>query len=201
MHPRGRAAGPVEARVQCQRRAAQKEADMQGNLSKTFFQLTLTGVFFGLFVTSVASTQATHSTSNAGIVRVSVETLAYVRIEVKASDKQIVIPYCDGADPDEYSLYCNQGLERSLEHWDGNKWNRATPGYPGEVFGIELDKWKPVVIDPGKNAVFYFKFSPSFYHIKKGEKLRLRVSFWSKVESMKTGKADGVFVSPAFECP
>jgi hypothetical protein len=184
-----------------QPQATQKEVEMQGNLSKAFVRSTVIGILLGLFVTSVASAQATHPTGNAGIVSVSVESLAYVRIEIKASDKQIVIPYCDGADPGEYSLYCNQGLERSLEHWDGNKWNRSTPGYPGEVFGIEPARWKPAVIDPGKSTVFYFKFSPSFYHIKKGEKLRLRVSFWSKVESMKTGKADGVLVSPVFECP
>jgi hypothetical protein len=89
----------------------------------------------------------------------------------------------------------------NLEFFDGKKWNRAKPGYPGEVFGVETSHWKAAAIPPNGSAIFYLIFSQSFYHVQKGEKLRLIIDFWSTEESMRNGKPDGSLVSPEFVCP
>jgi len=76
------------------------------------------------------------------------------------------------------------------------------PGYPGEVFGAELDAWKPAIISPGGSATFEYSFSPDFFHLRKGERLRLIIYAWESPESLASNeKPASKFVSPTFICP
>src|SRR5271157_3729707 len=86
--------------------------------------------------------QADKAVRKASIVSTSASSIATVQIEVRAADKNLVIPYCKKAGTGVNLLYCNQGLEHNIEHFDGKKWIRTMPGYPGEVFGVDIDAWK-----------------------------------------------------------
>jgi hypothetical protein len=134
---------------------------------------------------------------------VSISTLPPVsaRIEIRASDRAIILPYCQGPDSELPILYCNQGLEHSLEYFNGTDWVKAKPEYPGEVFGFEPDKRKPATIEPGKSTVFRFTFNRDTFHVQKGQKLRLEIEYWSSEQSMIGGKSEGKLTSPVFECP
>jgi hypothetical protein len=148
------------------------------------------------------SAQAEKTVTIAGIVSVSASSIATLQIEVRAADKELVIPYCKKAGTDENLLYCNQGLEHNIEHFDGTKWIKAVPGYPGEVFGADIDAWKPGIIPPGGNTTFEYRFSPYFFHLRKGEKLRLIIYAWESPESLANNeKPVSKFVSPTFVCP
>ena len=138
----------------------------------------------------------------AGIVSASASSVATVQIQVRAVDKKLVIPYCKKAGTEENLLYCNQGLDHNIEYSDGKRWIRTMPGYSGEVFGVETDAWKPAVIPPGESTTFEFRFSPDFFHLRKGEKLRLIIYAWESPESLANNeKPVSRFVSPIFICP
>ncbi len=146
--------------------------------------------------------QAEKTARKAGIVSASASSVATVQIEVRAADKELVIPFCKKAGTEENLLYCNQGLEHNLEYFDGKKWVRTMPGYPGEVFGVEMDAWKPAVIPPARSTTFEYRFSPDFFHLRKGEKLRLIIYAWVSPESLANNeKPISKFVSPTFVCP
>jgi hypothetical protein len=175
---------------------------MKINLSKSITGILIVGSFFAIDSVQRAFAQVIQTAEKPGILSASASSLASVEIEVHATKEQLVIPFCREPGTDERILYCNQGLEHNLEHFDGDKWIRTNPGYPGEVFGVEEGAWKPAVIPPGGNATFQFRFSPDFYHIRKGEKLRLEVLAWASAESMTSnGKPVSRFVSPVFVCP
>jgi len=148
------------------------------------------------------SAQAEKTIRKAGIVSASASSIATIQIEVHAADKELVIPYCKKAGTEENILYCNQGLEHDVEHFDGKRWIRTMPGYPGEVFGVETDAWKPGIIPPGGSTTFEYRFNPDFFHLRKGEKLRLIIYAWESPESLANNeKPVSKFVSPTFICP
>jgi hypothetical protein len=148
------------------------------------------------------SAQAEKIVTKAGIVSASASSIATVQIEVRAADKELVIPYCKQTGTDENLLYCNQGLEHNIEHFDGKKWIKAMPGYLGEVFGVDTDAWKPGIIPPSGSTTFKYRFDPNFFHLRKGEKLRLVIYAWESPESLVNNeKPVSKFVSPTFVCP
>ena len=148
------------------------------------------------------SAQAEKTVTKAGIVSASASSVAIVQIEVRAADKELVIPYCKKAGTGENLLYCNQGVEHNIEHFDGTKWIKAMPGYLGEVFGVETDAWKPGIIPPGGSMTFEYWLNPDFFHLRKGEKLRLIIYAWESPESLANNeKPVSKFVSPTFVCP
>jgi hypothetical protein len=150
---------------------------------------------------AVAIGQST-SQQKAGIVSISASSEVTVQIEVRAADKELVIPYCKEAGTEYNLLYCNQGLEHNMEYFDGKKWIRTMPGYHGEVFGVDLGAWKPAVIAPNGSTTFKYKFSPDFFHLREGEKLRLVIFTWASAESLANNeKPVSKFVSPVFVCP
>jgi hypothetical protein len=146
--------------------------------------------------------QSEKAARKAGIVSISASSIATVQIEVHAADKELVIPYCKKTGAEENLLYCNQGLEHNFEHFDGTKWIRTMPGYPGEVFGVDIDAWKPAIIPPGGSTTFEYRFNPDFFHLRKGEKIRLIIYAWESPESLANNeKPVSKFVSPVFVCP
>jgi hypothetical protein len=156
----------------------------------------IVGCLFGFSNASCAFAQASKPKAKEGIVGASVSSLASVEIEIHASDKPLWISSCKGTD-EQFPFLCDARMER----FDGKKWGRVKPGYPGEVFGVDVETWKPTSIQPSGSATFVFTFNQEFYHIRKGERLRLLVSYFTSEESVKSEKSDGDFVSPAFTCP
>jgi hypothetical protein len=131
-----------------------------------------------------------------GIVSASVSSSASVEIEIQASVKPLWISSCKGTD-ERFPYLCDARMER----FDGKTWNRVKPGYPGEVFGVDMDTWRPTFVQLSRSASFVFTFNQDFYHVQKGERLRLLVPYFTSEESVKKEKSDGEFVSPAFTCP
>ena len=138
----------------------------------------------------------------AGITSITAFPQVIVEITVRAADKQLVIPYCKVASAGENILYCNQGLEHSLEFLEGKKWILTMPGYAGEIFGVDDGAWEPAVIAPGESKVFTFTFNPEFYHLHKGQHLKLIIQAWKSAEALKNNeKPSGRFTSAVFLCP
>ena len=174
---------------------------MRINMSSTCFLAVIAVSSCWLFPSKFALGQDS-SGKNSGIVSVSAWSQATVQIEVRASDKQLIIPYCKVIGTDENLLYCNQGLEYSFEYFDGGKWVRTKPGYTGEVFGFEPDLRKPAVVPPDGSMTFLYRFSPKLFHLRRGVKLRLTIYAWTSPESLaKNEKPASKFVSPIFICP
>jgi len=175
---------------------------MQINLGQSLIRLVVAGCLLLFSNTGNLFAQTQRTDMRAGIVSASASSVATVQIQVRAADKELVIPYCKKAGTEENLLYCNQGLDHNIEYSDGKRWIRTMPGYSGEVFGVETDAWKPAVIPPGESTTFEFRFSPDFFHLRKGEKLRLIIYAWESPESLANNeKPVSRFVSPIFICP
>ena len=169
---------------------------------QSLFRLIIAGCLLLFSNAGNVFAQTTQTVMKAGIVSASASSVATVQIQVRAGDKELVIPYCKKAGTEENLLYCNQGLEHNIEHFDGKRWIRTMPGYPGEVFGVDMDAWKPAIIPPGGSTSFEYRFSPDFFHLRKGEKLRLIIYAWESPESLANNeKTVSRFVSPTFVCP
>lgn len=135
-----------------------------------------------------------------GITNVDATSLINLTIEVRAVDKELVIPYCGVGETGNY-LFCSG--EARLEVWHGAKWSNAKPrtGIAG-VFGLSpKNTWKSALIAAHSAGYFAFNFSKEFLDIQKGDRLRLRVNVWTSQESMANHDPDTTFVSPVFDCP
>jgi hypothetical protein len=175
---------------------------MQISSGQSLIRLVVAGCLLLVSNAGNIFAQADTAVRKAGIVSASASSIAIVQIEVRAADKALVIPYCKKAGTVENLLYCNQGLEHNIEHSDGKKWIRTMPGYPGEIFGVDIDAWKPAIIPPGGSSTFEYRFNPDFFHLRKGEKLRLIIYAWGSPESLANNeKPVSKFVSPIFVCP
>jgi len=175
---------------------------MRNGLSESLIGIVIAGGLFQFYDFGSAFAQAAKPGGKAGIVSALAWASVTVEIEIHASDKQLVIPYCVEDGTKANLLYCNQGLEYSFEYLDGGKWIRTKPGYPGEVFGVDTGVWKPAIIPPGGSTTFKYRFNPDLFHLRKGEKLRLIIDAWESPESLaENGKPTSRFVSPVFVCP
>jgi len=120
-----------------------------------------------------------------------------VRIEVRATDKQLVVPYCPEDNSDEHAL-CSAWLER----FDGTAWRRARPKIHEYVLGMEgIDQWKPVIITPGNNNFFLYSFSTRYFGVRKGEPLRVTLDAWAEAKSMRYDNAAVSLLTPVFKAP
>ena len=169
---------------------------MRCNFRKRFMPIIVAGCLLPVCNSGSIYPQTANHRDMAGIVNVSAKAFADVEVEIRARDQQLAIRSCKETSEDEPTL-CDARMER----FDGTKWRIIKPGYPGEVFGIEPDKWKPTIIPPSGSMTLHFKFNPEFYHVRKGERLRLIVDFYTSEESVKKHMPDGDFLSPTFICP
>ncbi|MGA7832469.1 MAG: hypothetical protein WCA21_16035 [Terracidiphilus sp.] len=141
----------------------------------------------------------TSSTKKAEIVNLDANISVSVVFEVRAADKQLVIPVCREKEEDGQSL-CIAHLQRYI----GEAWKNAMPRKDsGAVLGFYgKEYWKPLVILPGKRASFRYGLSKEFFGIRTGERLRIMLEVWDSVESMTNkDEPDSYLASPVFECP
>jgi hypothetical protein len=120
-----------------------------------------------------------------------------VRIEVRATDRQLVVPYCPEDNSDEHAL-CSAWLER----FDGKVWRRAKPRIHEYVLGMEgIDHWKPAIITPGNSNFFLYSFSTRYFGVRKGEPLRVTLDAWTDAKSMQYDNAAVSLLTPVFKAP
>jgi hypothetical protein len=150
-------------------------------------------------VAAAAVAQGSSQTVKAGIINVTASGEVSVEFQIQGKDKDIVVPYCTRDDDGTYVI-CAFGVA-VLQYFDGKKWARAKPGYPGEVLGFEDSQMNPAPVTAGTAASFRFTFSPRIYHVQSGSRLRLAVHYWNDAEKVKYTGAVGNFVSPSFICP
>jgi hypothetical protein len=157
----------------------------------------VTGSLF-LFNSSGMAVGQVASHEKAEIANVEPYSSVFVKFDVKAVGKQLVIPVCREKEEDEESL-CQAYLQR----FNGRVWKVARPRDPGVVLGFLVkDYWKPFVIAPGESKPLRFGFSKEFFGIQRGERLRIVLDVWDSPESMtKNDEPDSKLVSPVFVCP
>jgi hypothetical protein len=141
-------------------------------------------------------------TVHAEVIRVSdrgddIETEdVSVRLDVRASNQALVIPYCGGSDPDN-SVPCIVQFQKRL----GTKWVYAKPVFPVDMGVEEEDKWKAFELAPGQHASFYFYFSRRFFGIQDGQALRVRIGVWNSSNAWNGGVPDHILWSTIFYSP
>jgi hypothetical protein len=162
---------------------------------RIFFLMALMLLLCGL---RVGSAQAS-SRQEARIEDLSANVYVSVEFEVRAAEKQLVIPVCRQSEGSGQSL-CVAHLQRFI----GGRWVNAAPrrdmaGVLG-VYGKEL--WKPLVISPGDHSSFKFGYSKDFFGIPRGERLRILLTAWDSADSMARNDDPGATItSPVFKCP
>ena len=171
---------------------------MRGALEDKLFFLTMR-ILLLLSCPSGFAIGQTPSTTQAEIMNLDANIYVSVEFEVRAGDKQLVIPVCRETEADGQSL-CIAHLQRLI----GGKWKNATArkdmagvlGFYGKQY------WKPLVIAPGKHSSFRYGLDKEFFGIRTGERLRIMLEVWDTSESMASKDApDSHLVSPVFECP
>jgi hypothetical protein len=138
--------------------------------------------------------------SSGGITNIEATTTIGLRIEIRASDQPIAIPYCGEDGAGEY-FFCSG--EAHLEVSRRGNWVAAKPrkGLLA-VMGSDSDEdRKHLLIAPGKTVYFVFTFSKDFFGIEKGEHLQMRINTWRSSESIGSRDSQIIFSSPVFECP
>jgi hypothetical protein len=134
-----------------------------------------------------------------GIVSVTASSVVETRVEIRASDKQLVIPHCGTTETGEYVLCTGQA---HLELKDGKLWSNARPKSGGAILGgMPRERWESCVILPGHQAYFMFTFSKAFLSVQQNQQLRVAVNAWANEESLKSGGAVATLWSPTFMCP
>jgi hypothetical protein len=135
-----------------------------------------------------------------GIVDIEATPLVSVRIEVRASDKQIVIPQCGEHGTGDFSFCFGDSHMEILRR---GSWVAAGPrkGMLATMGADVNEVRKTAVLEPGKTVYFTYSFSKEFFGIQRGEKLRFRVKSWASRESMTSGDPETMLVSPIFDCP
>ena len=141
----------------------------------------------------------TLGTVHAEVVRLSPheDMLGYfyvsTRLDVQASDRSLVIPYCDRSKSGDY-VPCYAQLERM----HGKKWAIAKTVCCA-VMGVEgVDTWKALVLAPGESAHFDFGIDQWLFGIREGEGLRVRMGAWESSDSWNNGKPDHFIWSTVF---
>jgi hypothetical protein len=135
-----------------------------------------------------------------GIIDVEATPLISVRIEVRASSKQIVIPQCGEHGVDDFSFCFG---EAHMEVLRGGSWIAAGPrkGMLATMGADVSEVRKPAVLEPGKMVHFTYSFSKEFFGIQRGEKLRFTVKAWASPELMTSRDSETTLISPIFDCP
>jgi len=165
---------------------------MRNKLCRIFVFCSLQFVFSGFIIGQEVSQR------KAGIVDVTPHAIVSVEFEVRAADKQLVIPNCSNGEGSKPSP-CIARVER----FNGKSWYFASSRYPGAVLGfLAKEYWKSFAISPGKSAFFQYGIDLDFFGIQKGERLRIVIDAWDSTESMmKNDNPDIKFVSQSFVCP
>ena len=117
----------------------------------------------------------------------------FVRLEVHALDKPLVIPYCDG-DKSEGYRPCSARLQRTYR----KRWIYAKPLLDAVLGTEKIETWKALKIAPGDRALFNFGFSERLFGIQKGEDLRVAMDTWADGNSWSNGIPDHVVMSTPF---
>ena len=152
-----------------------------------------------LLLHGIAMGQAAHK-EKGEITNVEANEMVSVEFDVRAADTVVVIPHC-GQDGETGHALCS-GVAY-LEVLTGKTWARAKPrkGLSAVLGASSKDEFKPVTIAPGRSEHFIFTFSPEFFGIPKGERLRIKVGAWTSEQAMHEHDADTTFSSPVFSCP
>ena len=152
-----------------------------------------------LLLHGIAMGQAAHK-EKGEITNVEANEMVSVEFDVRAADTVVVIPHC-GQDGETGHALCS-GVAY-LEVLTGKTWARAKPrkGLSAVLGASSKDEFKPVTIAPGRSEHFIFTFSPEFFGIPKGERLRIKVGAWMSEDAMREHDADTTFVSPVFSGP
>jgi hypothetical protein len=163
----------------------------------SLFQLPVCAGLLLFSLPGVAQAQTGARMDGPGIAAVYVKPLVSVKIDVRALEKPIAIPYCGVRYQNERFL-CNARVER-LE-W--GKWVALRPRSSKDVLArIPRRDWKTAIVPPGNLGAFYFTFNPEFFRVSKGDRLRVVVDYWHSKESMAVDETDEKLASPPFDCP
>jgi hypothetical protein len=126
------------------------------------------------------------------------DSMVLVRIEVRATDKQLVVPDCSETGSNEH-YFC--GGNARLVRFSGRTWRNAKPAY-GVVMGMDpIDHWKPVIIAPGSQASSLFRFSTKLFGIRKDEPLKVGFEVWSDPTNIQYDNATATLSTPVFKVP
>jgi hypothetical protein len=138
--------------------------------------------------------------SRGRIINVEAGETVSVEIDIRATDRDLIVPYCS-QDADGRRDLCS-GFAY-LEVLNGKMWTRAKPrrGLAGVLGVPSKDALHTVHIAPEHDEHFVFSFSPGFFGIEKGKHLRVKVDAWQSEEAMRTRDADTGIASPGFTCP
>jgi hypothetical protein len=134
-----------------------------------------------------------------GIVSVEPSSSVSVRVEVRASGNQLVVPYC-GEDETGIRVLCSGAA--ALEVASGQGWVPARPKKEGQIPGaVPREQWRTAIINSGGRRYFVFSFSKEFFGVRQGQRLRIKIGTWADAESMKAGTSAVQLTSPPFGCP
>lgn len=166
---------------------------------RELLSLVLVGCFFSCWPNGMVFGQG-EAQSRGGIVDIEATPLVSVRIEIRASEKKIVIPQCGEYARDHFAFCFG---EAQMEVLRGGRWDQAGPRKGlSATMGVDANEIKKtVVLEPGKAVYFTYSFSKEFFGIRRGEKLRFRVNAWTSSESMTSRTPETTLVSPIFDCP
>jgi hypothetical protein len=185
-------------------RAERKKLD-RGN---TLFLLFVAGVLFllGHPIGALCQAQLRHQAAIIGVEVVKVtpnpddsqDSKVTVKIEIRATAKQLVVPDCSETNSDEH-FFC--GGNARLVRFNGKSWRNAKPVF-GVVMGMDpIEHWKPIILAPGSQATCLFRFSSKLFGIRKDEGLKVGFEVWSDPENMQYNNAFATLLTPIFKVP
>jgi hypothetical protein len=164
-------------------------------------QLVLSVVFlFVIGASELIGAQEEAGTSSAQVRIRSVRAIpqVYVALQLSASDQQLFVPYCGESEGTKFLCTVAAHLEIASQHgWRAAKHNTES----GVLGGVSLENAVGITFERGKEGVFTFQFSPSFFEVRSGQRLRIIIDAWPDEQSMKRDHAVLHLVSPPFVCP
>lgn len=150
---------------------------------------------------AVGSASAQESSASSEIRDADAQRLVTVKLEIRAKDGALVIPFC-GSDEETYSLCSGAALlQVSSSH---GAWRAAAvrKGLAATLGMMPKETWKAHQIDIGDTAYFYFRFSPDLLDVERGNQLRVVVDSWTSEAAMRANDhPDKRLTSPVVVCP
>jgi hypothetical protein len=126
------------------------------------------------------------------------DSIATVRIEITAIDKELVVPACLESGRSDQVL-C--GGNARLVRFNGKTWRNAKPVF-GVVMGMEpISNWKPITIPPGDHGDYLFHFSTRLFGVQKGERIRVGFEVWTNPNNIQYNNAAATLLTPAVRIP
>jgi len=144
-----------------------------------------------------AHAQGAPRVNGPGIENAYAKPLVEVKIDVRALERPVVVPFCGVRFQNERFL-CNAHIERR----EGGRWNPVRLRSNTDVLArIPRREWRAAVVPPGNLGTFTYTFNPEFFRVSKGDQLRIVVDYWHSKQAMATDDTDDKLFSPPFDCP